>query len=88
MPRTGALTLGLFATLLGGALALVGVLLAIQAGVLASGGVQEHPGFLGLGGGRSESASIPTAPWVGLVLAVAGLGMVGFGLRGMMDAAD
>ncbi|GEM_PF-5050894 len=88
MARTGALAVGLAAVVIGGALGVMGVFLALASGSFLSGDAQHHDGFFGLGGGDSQSASVPTAPWIGLLLALAGVAIFSFGLRGMMEASD
>lgn len=88
MARTGAFLVATFAVLLGGGLGVVGAMLMLDAGAFATGSSHASNGLFGLGASESQSASVPTAPWVGLLLAVAGFGLVGFGLRGMVESAD
>jgi len=86
--RHVAFSVSLLSTILGGAVALAGIVVMVQAGSFASGSAEQSHGFLGLWGSGSQSADVPTAPWVGLLCALAGFAMMGFGLRAMVDAAD
>ena len=84
----GPFLVGVFALLLGLALGALGVFAMVQAGSFASAGATAERGPLGLWGSASESASVPTLPWAGLVLALVGAVVLLAGLRGMLAALN
>lgn len=60
-----------------------GVLMMLDAGAFVSSSATQNSGFFGLGASGSQEASINTAAWVGLFLAIAGAGALAFGARGL-----
>lgn len=88
MVSTGRLMVASFATLLGIALGLAGVIMTLDAGSFGSSAYEQDNGILGIGGGSSQSASIDTPAWVGLFLAAMGASALLFGLRAMFASFE
>jgi len=88
MAKLGSVVVGIVAVFLGLALGGVGIMIMLEAGSFASGDASRSSGPLGLWGEASESASVSTAPWVGLVLAIVGAAALLFGLRALFVTAE
>lgn len=83
MAKPGSIVVASLALLLGIALAFGGILLMLDAGSFVSAEREQNDGILGVFGGSSESASVDTAPWIGLIVALLGGSLLLFGVRGL-----
>lgn len=88
MAKMGSVVVGLVAVFLGLALGYVGITMMMQAGAFATGESSQSSGILGIGGESSQSASVPTSPWIGLLLALVGVGALFFGLRALFVTSE
>lgn len=84
MVKAGSVSVGLFALFLGLLLGVVGLWVMAEAGSFGSAEREQHSSFLGLwGDGSSESASINTGAFIGLIVALVGASALLFGLRAL-----
>lgn len=88
MANPGSLAVAIVALFVGAALGFVGVNMMLDAGSFMSQEAEQDSGLLGVGSSSSQSASVNTAAWVGLVLALAGLSALGFGGRALFIAFE
>lgn len=89
MANPGSLAIAIVALVGGLAVGLFGVQMMLEEGEFFTTEVkQERGGLLGTEQTSSQSASINTPAWVGLLLALAGLGAVSFGARGLFIAFE
>lgn len=87
MGRVASVVASVSVIVLGVALAVGGLVVLAEAGGFASGRTVSEQGPLGLWGSSSTSVDVPTLPWVGAFLAVAGAVVALMGLWGLLRAA-
>lgn len=83
MAKVGSVVIACGAILLGGVLGLAGAFMMLEAGSFVSGEASQDNGVLGLFGGSEERVSAGTSPWVGLLAALLGGGLLLFGFRAL-----
>lgn len=88
MANPGSVALAVVALFAGAALGYFGVSMMLEAGSFVSQTAEQDSGFLGLGSSSSQSASVNTAAFVGLVLALAGGSALLFGARALFIAFE
>lgn len=89
MANPGSLAIALVALVGGLAVGIFGVQMMLEEGsFFTTTASHERGGLLGMEEQTSQSSSINTPAWVGLLLALAGAGAVSFGARGLFIAFE
>lgn len=83
MAKPGSVVVAVGAILIGGLIAVGGVLFMLEAESFFGAEAEQESGFLGLWGSSSESAQMNTPAWVGLLAALLGGGLLMFGFRAL-----
>lgn len=88
MAKVGSVVVACGAILLGGSLGFAGAFMMLEAGSFFSGESSQSNGVLGLFGGSEERVEAGTPPWVGLLAAMLGGGLLLFGFRALFAAFE
>lgn len=83
MAKAGSIVVSVVALVLGLVLGAGGLLFLFGAGSFVSVEREQSNGVLGLFGGSGERATVDTAPWVALIVALVGVALLLFGFRGL-----